>query len=282
MNRKVWRFAAALLPICLLSAQQPDPQASQPANRPGFVQPNPEVMRQISEQWRRDRAEATAINDLAGHIQSLDDAKKLVDLIAAHFSKDLPPKWATRSIRNRLARAEYESAYDPGSLIPEQHIADAWNDYLKKIDAPQESYITAAELHTMRDSHYVTSQLSWARGHQNIWTIPNIYAVGQDGKVANSCRALEVLNVLWQLGNEPEVLEGTRELVRKSQLMSDTYKNPAKPPAPGSVESYMTFGVARVAPPNPVQQAALHYMRDHGVRALNRAIESLLKNLFEG
>jgi hypothetical protein len=44
----------------------------------------------------------------------------------------------------------------------------------------------------------------------------------------------------------------------------------------------MTFGVARVAPPNPVQQAALHYMRDHGVRALNRAIESLLKNLFEG
>jgi len=282
MNLKRWHCAAALLPICFVSAQQPSPQTPQPANRPGFVEPSPEAMRQISEQWRRHRAEATAINDLAGHIQSLDDAKKLVDLIAAQFSKELPPKWATRSIRNRLARAEYESAYDPGSLIPEQHIADAWNDYLKKIGAPQESYITAAEFHAMRDSYYVTSQLSWAHGNQNIWTIPNIYAVGQDGKVANGCRALEVLSVLWQLGNQPDALQWGRDLTQNGQLMSDTYKNPSKPPEATSVKSYSTFGVFRVMPPNPVRQAAFRYMDDHGVRALNRAIEGLLKSLFEG
>jgi hypothetical protein len=32
----------------------------------------------------------------------------------------------------------------------------------------------------------------------------------------------------------------------------------------------------------PVQQAAFRYQRDHGVRALNRAIEGLLKNLYNG
>jgi hypothetical protein len=238
-------------------------------------------MRQIGEHWRSMREHASAINDLAGHIQSLDDARKLVDLVAAEFSKELPPKWATRSIRSRIARAEYESAADPGSLIPEQHVADAWNDYLEKIGAPQESYVTTAEIHVLRDSEYVTSQLSWARGNQNIWTVPNIYAVGQDGKVANGCRALEVLNILWQLANQPEALQGARGLVKKGQLWSDTYKNPSKPPAPGSEKSYATFGVEQ-RPPNLIEQAALHYMHDHGARALNSAIESLLQDLFAG
>jgi hypothetical protein len=35
----------------------------------------------------------------------------------------------------------------------------------------------------------------------------------------------------------------------------------------------------RSVPPNPVQQAAFRYMRDHGARALNHAIEGLLKDL---
>lgn len=236
-------------------------------------------MRQIAERWQRMRAHATAINDLAGHILSLDDARKLVDLVAAEFSDELPPRWATRSIRNRIAHAEYESAYDPGSLIPEQRVADAWNDYLQKIGAPKESYVTAAEIHALRDSYYVSAQLSWARGIQDIWTVPNIYAVGADGKVANGCRALEVLNILWELANQPEALQSARNLIKKGQLFSDMFKNPSKPPAPGSVKGYVT---AHVMPPDPVQQAALHYMHDHSVRALNSAIESLLQNLFAG
>lgn len=281
MNGKLWRFAAALLPICFVSAQQPGPETQPPANREGFRHPSPEAMRQITEQWQRMRANANAIDDLAGHVQSPDDAQKLVDLVAAEFSKELPPKWATRSIRNLIARAEYETAYDPGVLIPEQHIADAWNDYLQKIGAPQEIYVTAAEIHTLRDTYYVTSQLSWAQGNQNIWTVPNIYAVGPDGKVANGCRALEVLNILWQLANQPELLQGTRELMKNGQVWSDMVKNPSKPPAAGSEKSYFTVRVTMM-PPNPIEQAALHYMHDHGARGLNSAIEGLLKNLFAG
>jgi hypothetical protein len=279
MNGKLWRFAAVLLPICFLSAQQPSLQTPQQVNREGFREPSPEVMRQATERRQRLRAHAIAINDLAGHIQSPGDAHQLVDLVAAEFSKDLPPKWATRSIRNRIARAEYEAAYDPGALIPEQHIADVWNDYLQKIGAPQESHVTAAEIHTLRDSYYVSAQLSWAHDNQNVWTVPNIYAVGQDGKVANGCRALEVLNILWQLGNQPDALQNTRALIKEGQFLSDQFKNPSKPPAPGSVKSFVTF---RLMPPNPVQQAALRYMRDHGVRALNGAIQGLVQELFAG
>jgi hypothetical protein len=277
MHRKLWRIAVALLPICCISAQEPNPQASQPANREGFRQPSPEALRQMAEMRQRMQANANAINDLAGHIQSLDDARKLVDLVGAEFSHELPPRWATRSIRNGIARAEFESATDPGRLISEQHVADVWNDYLAKIGAPQESYVTSAEIHTLRDTNYVSSQLFWARGHQTVWTVPNIYAVGENGKVANGCRALEAINILWQLANQPELLAGTRELIRKGQLWSDMYKNPSKPPAPGSERGYVS---ARMAPPNPVQQAALQYMRDNGSHALNGAIKGLLENLF--
>ena len=190
-------------------------------------------MRQVTELQQQMQARANAINDLAGNIRSLDDSRKLVDLVAAEFSKELPPKWATRSLRNRIARAEFETAYDPGSLIPEQHVADAWNDYLQKIGAPQESYVTAVEIHTLRDTYYVTTQVSWVRGNQNVWTVPDIYAVGPDGKVANGCRAIEVLKILWQLADQPELLQGTRDLIKTGQLWSDMVKNPSKPPAPG-------------------------------------------------
>jgi len=210
---------------------------------------------------------ANAINDLAGHIQSLDDARKLVDLVAAELSHELPPQWTTRSIRNRIARAEYESAYDPGALIPERHVADAWNDYLQRIGAPRQVYVTAAEIHTLRDISYVTSQHMWARGDQNIWMAPNIYAVGQNGKVADGCRALDALNILWRLANYPQTLEGTRDLIKNDQSVI------------GIENGQLVIG--RAMPPNLVQQAALQYTHRHGAHALDSAIEGLLKDLFQ-
>lgn len=278
MSGGFWRFAVALLPICFLSALQPDPQAPQPPNLKGFHQPSPEEMRRIAELQQRIRAHAIAINDLAGHIETPDDARKLVDLVAGEFSRELPPRWATHSIRERIARAEYESAAE-GAFIPEQRVADAWNDYLEKIGGPQEYYVTAEEIHVLRDTYYVNTQFSWVIGNRNVWTVPSIYAVGPDGKVADGCRALEALNILWQLANQPQILQGTRDLIRKGQRWSDMVKNPSKPPAPGTVKRYVT---ARVVPPNPVEQAAYRYMDEHGARALNRAIEGLLNELFAG
>jgi hypothetical protein len=279
MNWRFARFAASLLPLCFLSAQNPAPPDSTQADRRGFKPPSEETVRRANEEWNRMREHAIAINDLAGRIQSPDDARKLVDLVASEFPQTLQPEWASESIRDRIARAEYVSAIDSVALIPEQRVAAAWNVYVEKIGAPQESFVTVAEIHTLRDSYYTISQMAWARDGQTIWMVPNIYAVGADGKVANGCRGLEVLNIVWQLANQPEVLQGTRELIKKGQLTSDIYKNPTKPLAPGS-QRYSA--VIRQVPPNPVRLAAVHYMRDHGARGLNSAIEVLLENLFEG
>lgn len=279
MNWKFARFAAAFLPICFLSAQNADQANSRRADRKKLQPPSEETRRWASEEWNRMRARAIVINDLAGHIQSRDDAQKLVDLVADEFSDGLPPRWATRAIRNRIARAEFASATDPGALIPEQRVADAWNDYLQKIGAPQGSFVTAAEIHTLRDSYYTTSQVLWAQDGQNIWMVPNFYAVGSDGKVANGCRALEVLNIVWQLANQPELLQGTCELIDKGQRTSDFYKDPKKPRTPGSDKGTV---ILRQMPPNPVYIAGQHYTREHGIGALNSAIEGLLNELFEG
>jgi len=88
-----------------------------------------------------------------------------------------------------------------------------------------------------------------------------------------------VLKILWQLADQPELLQGTRDLIKTGQLWSDMVKNPSKPPAPGAEKGYVTARVVQM-PPNPVRDAALRYMHDHGERALNSAIEGLLKDLF--
>jgi hypothetical protein len=276
MNVKRWRFAVALLPICFISAQQPGPQSPQQGDHKDFQGPSPEAMRQITELRRRMHDHAIAIDDLAGRIQSLDDARKLVNMVADEFSKELPPKWATHSVRERIARAEYESAADPGSLIPEQHVADAWNDFVEKIGAPQETMLNAAEIHYLRDAQYVSARLAWVGYEQDIWTIPGIFALGPDGRVANGSRALEAIRLVWLMANNTDDFQGIHAQVQKGVLLSDRFPHPEKPPAPGHEQRSVL--VSRFVS-YPVQQAAFCYMHDHGARALDHAIEGLLQDL---
>lgn len=277
MNVKLLRFAAAFLPICFLSAQQPSQQGPQQPNRKDFQGPSPEAMRQITELRRRMREHSIAIDDLAGHIQSLDDARKLVNMVTDEFHDELPPKWATHSIRERIARAEYESAADPSSLIPEQQVADAWNDFVEKIGAPQETMLNAAEIHYLRDAQYVSAHLAWVSYEKDPWTIPGIFALGPDGRVASGSRALEAIRLVWLLANSTDDFQGIHAQVQKGVLVSDLIRHPEKPPAPGHEQrSVLVGGIAR---PIPVQQAAFRYMHDHGAHALNHAIEGLLKEL---
>jgi len=278
MKTKFWLFAAALLPICLISAQQPSPQSPPPANRPGFQPPSPEAMRKIAEMRKQMRDHANAINDAAGNIHSLDDARHLVDLVAAAFSDELPPRWSTQSICNHIASAEFKSATDPASLIPEQRIADVWNDFVKKIGAPQESMLTAADVHYLRDAQYVSSRISWFNYEKDIWTIPAIFAVGPDGKVANGSRALEAIRLLWLLGNNEDDFPGIHAATQKGILFSDLIKQQAKQ---GSGQAQSGFAIARITS-YPVAHAAFRYQRGHGTRALDRALEDLLKNLING
>jgi hypothetical protein len=272
MDRKLALFAVALLPVALLCAQDQKPLS------PAAHMPSPEAMRQATEMQQRVRQSAIQINDLAGHIQTPDDAHKLVDLIAGEFSHELPPKWATRHIRNQIARAEYESAADPRALIPEQQIADAWNDFVERIGAPPDTLLATADVHYLRDAQYVSAQLSWARGMQNIWTVPAVYAVGQDGKVANGARALEAIGLLWGLASRTQDFQALHAAAQKGILLSDRIPHPEKPPAPGRVRSMVTFRTVAF----PIDLAARQYIRDHGAGSFNHAVEELLDDLIPG
>lgn len=279
MHGKLWRFAVALLPICFLSAQEPAQQSQQLPRRLGPMQPSPEAMRHFAELRQRMRDHAIAIDELAGHIQSRDDSAKLVNLVADEFSDELPSKLATNAFREQIARAEFESAVDPGSLIPEQRLADAWDDFVQKIGAPQETMLNAAEIHYLRDAQYVSARLAWVRYEKDIWTVPGVFALGTNGKVANGSRALEAIRLLWTLVNNTEDFSAIHAAAQKGVLLSDRIPHPEQPPAPGKTQT--GFATARMVS-FPVRQAASSYMHDHGERALSRAIEGLLKDVLNG
>jgi len=230
----------------------------------------------MGEVRQRYRDHAIAINDVASHIQSLDDADKLVDLVVAEFSHDMPRKWASRSIRERVARAEYKSATDPNSLIPEQRIADVWNHFVAEIGAPKETMLNAAEVHYLRDAQYVSAQLSWTNYDKQIWTIPGVFALGPDGKVAKRARALEAIRLLWLLANNEDDFAGVHKQFQKGVLLSDLYPHPETPIAPGQKgQGYASAGIVSF----PVQGAAIQYARSHGARAFDRMIEHSLGDL---
>src|SRR5579884_562072 len=144
----------------------------------------------------KHQQESIRLNDLAGHIKTESDADALVNSVAEMFADSLPPAWATRDLRHRLAKMEWETSTDPAKLIPEQRLANLWNEYVAAIDAGPEAMVSVPELHSLRDGQYSSAKLMWSRGwNQSVWTMPNVFAVGADGKVAAGCRALEALRI---------------------------------------------------------------------------------------
>ena len=102
------------------------------------------ALRQTSLHYERYRQQAIRTNELAAHIDSEADARAFVDAVADMFADSLPPSWATRRIRERIAHAEYETVSEPLRQIPEQRIADVWNKYVREIGASEEAVVTVA------------------------------------------------------------------------------------------------------------------------------------------
>jgi hypothetical protein len=152
----------------------------------GYAQqesPTPEeraaARQEASLRYDRFRQESIRINELAGNIKSEADARAFVDSVADMFADSLHPSWVTTGIRERIADVE-------------------------------EAIVTVAEIHSMRDTMFATGQVAWSRGRgQSAWTMPNIYAVGDDGKVAEDCRAVEALRVLYDLDQMFDNLRST-------------------------------------------------------------------------
>ena len=248
------------LPFVLLLLEQAD-------NKP--AEPSP---------WEVHRQIAIPINDLAGRIHSQSDARQLIDAMASEFGKDLPSVWLSRSIRDRVAHAEYEAISDPSKLIPEQRVADVWNEYVREIGAPEEALVTVAEIHNLRDADQAGGKVFWRSGNQNIWTIPNIYALGPSGRVAKGCRAVEALRILYELDNLFQNLRGARMRVQQGTVAADLIEEAQRKAQP-KPRIRATFRPGSVET-NPIRPAEQAYIREHGKKQFYDLLEKGFTELF--
>ncbi|MGB8063674.1 MAG: hypothetical protein WCF26_17400 [Candidatus Sulfotelmatobacter sp.] len=234
------------------------------------------MQQRAHEEYERHRQAAIRINDLAAQVQSEADAKAIVEEIAALFSKEMPSAWLASGINQRVAKAEHQSARSPANRIPEQRIVDVWNQYVREIGAPEETFVTAAEIHNMRDAERTVALLLWARDNQTIWTMPNIYAVGTDGKVADDCRAIEAIRVIYDL-DRFQNLRSARDRVRRGVLVSEQVKNRV---AGSTQQRKASVLLAAHADDNPVRSAERRYLQEHGSLAYDQLLNRLFDELF--
>jgi hypothetical protein len=232
---------------------------------------------QAHDEYERHKQSAIRINELARRIHSEADASAVVSEIAGLFAKELPPAWASGSTRQRVAHAEYESVRNPVTLIPEQRIVDVWNQYVKEIGAPDEAIVSVAEIHNMRDGSFTFAQLMWARGNQTIWTMPDVFALGPDGRVADSCRALDAIRVIHDLESLFQNLRGARDRLRNGIVPSEEIKKRVGDP---NAQPHGTVRLEAHADTNPTRPAEQRYVQEHGTVAYDQLLARLFDALF--
>jgi hypothetical protein len=233
------------------------------------------MQQRAKELYERHKQAALRINELAEGINSAADASALVSEIAGIFAKELPPAWASSSIRQRIAHAEYETVRNPARLIPEQRIVDVWNQYAREIGAP--AIVSVAEIHNMRDGAYTVAQLMWARGTQTIWTMPNVFALGPDGKIADGCRAVEALRVIHDLDDLFQNLRAARDRLQKGLVPSEEIKKRMGDP---NAQPRGTVRLEAHADTNPIRPAEQRYVQEQSSEAYTHLLFRLLDELF--
>jgi cell division protein ZapA (FtsZ GTPase activity inhibitor) len=243
----------------------------------GSTDSPPTIQRRAHDEYERHKQAAIRINERAGRINSEADASAVVSEIADLFAKELPPAWATSGIRQRVAHAEYETVRNPAKLISEQRIADVWNQYVREIGAPDEAIVSVAEIHNMRDGSFTVAQLMWARGNRTIWTMPNMYALGPDGKVAYGCRALEAIRVIHDLEDLFQNLRAARDRLRSGIVVSDEAKKRVAQPNP---HPHGRVRFEAHADTNPIRPAEERYLQEHGSLAYDQLLARLFGDLF--
>jgi hypothetical protein len=241
----------------------------------GFAFQN-DMLAEAKRRAAEHRQQSIQINELAAHINSEADSEKLVSQVAEIFKDELPPAWATRQVRSRLAHEEFKAATDTSSLIPDERLAKVWNHYVHEIGAPDETVVTVEEVHNLRDAQYATSQMLWQRDSNHyVWTMPNIVAVASDGKIANGCRPLEAIRVIYTMRSLFDNVLAARKRVREGQLLSDELAN-----KPKSQPSEQKVTVMVVPDTNPIRPAEQNYVREHGSVAFNGLLVELFSELF--
>jgi hypothetical protein len=155
-----------------------------------------------------------------------------------------------------------------------------WNKYVREIGASDEAIVTVVEIHSLRDAMFATGQVMWSRGTgQTAWTMPNIFALGTDGKVAEGCRAVEAIRVIYDLDHMFDNLRSARERLRKGIVASDVIKKALENT---NASQKATARLGAHIDTNPVRPAEYNYVREHGPDHLIQLVAMLSEELFPG
>jgi hypothetical protein len=265
-------------------AQSPETDASPPLRQvlPSTGHPeltsNPEIQKKLAE----DRAmldkrcrEARRINELAANIHSEKDARAFIDAVAEEVSQERQMLWAEQGIRQRVAKAEYASVSDSEQRISDQRIADVWNEFVRELDAPEKTLVTATDIHQQRATRYQMNETLWSRGYPgSIWNMPNIHAVGEEGQLADGARALEAIATLYSMGSNFSTV-----LVNRQRLQKQAPTSPPGLKPPTSRSAFVVQGKAWQLE-DPIRAAINRYVDAHGQEAYDQLLKRLLNELF--
>ena len=243
-----------------------------------------EQLRAAREQQKRETDEEAAernlqtrhINNVAGSIHSEADAREYVNLLWKHFAPDVP-KWIARSTLDRVARAEY-AAVAGGEFIPEDRIANSFNNFVQRIGAPDWAHVTPEELHAIRAGELASAKATW-NSYPNIWLMPNIYHVGSAGNLAPGCRAVEALKMLYTLNHLFSNAIYARERLRQNPVASHTVE--ARQSSPSSQEQLREYRVAFARAQEKEQElrrVEFEYVKQHG----SKAYEAIVREMIDG
>jgi hypothetical protein len=163
----------------------------------------------------------------------------------------------------------------------EQRVVNIWNEYVRELDAPEETLVTAAELHNLRDASFTMNKRMWKKDQfpQSLWTMPDVYAVDAEGKVARGCRAVEALKILHDMSFSFQSVLGARNRVQKGILVSDMVRQSRQDAAPRPQPVQMHGELKATRNENPVRLAEYHYVQAHGERDYQRLLQRLSAEL---
>jgi hypothetical protein len=113
---------------------------------------------------------------------------------------------------------------------------------------------------------------------QSLWTVPDVYAVDAEGRVAGGCRAVEALRILHDMSFSFQSVLGARARVQKGTLVSDLVKQRDKDSTLRPLAARSELTATRNE--NPVRMAEYHYVQAHGERDYQRLLERLFGELF--
>jgi hypothetical protein len=153
---------------------------------------------------------------------------------------------------------------------------------VREIDAPEETLVTVAELHNLRDSMYLgASQYTWKHElSQSIWTMPDIYALDADGKVASGCRAVEALKIIHDMHDMFQNVRFARQRVQKGVLPSEAFQQRQLNPAQPAKAMFSSGGLLATSIRNPIPPAVYRFQQEHGERAYQQLLRRLFAELF--